>query len=133
VLGALASPIPADRLDAFPYFAGAALMTPVPETTVGDVPEMVEKVARALASAHGEDLDTMVFSLEELRSVPCWQVYASDARAAIAAMREPTSRMVNEGESAASFGIGKPNDDEAVPRVWFWMIDAALGNTEGAR
>jgi hypothetical protein len=47
-------------------------------------------------------------------------------QAAIEAMREPTSRMVSEGESAASFGIGKPVDDEAIPRVWRAMIGAAM-------
>jgi hypothetical protein len=53
------------------------------------------------------------------------------ARAAIEAMREPTEAMVASGESAASFGIGKPKDDAAIPRVWRWMIDAALSNSKG--
>lgn len=48
------------------------------------------------------------------------------ARAAIEAMIEPTERMIAEGESAASFGIGRPADEEALPRVWKWMIEAAL-------
>ena len=42
------------------------------------------------------------------------------ARAAIAAMREPTERMVEAGESADSVGMGAPRD------VWPAMIDAAL-------
>jgi len=48
------------------------------------------------------------------------------ARAAIRAMREPSTAMIREGESAAPFGIGKPSDDEAIPRVWRAMINAAL-------
>lgn len=48
------------------------------------------------------------------------------ARAVIEAMREPTARMISEGESAASIGLRKPTDDEGVPRVWRYMIDAAL-------
>lgn len=38
---------------------------------------------------------------------------------------EPTRRMLDAGESAASFGIGKCADDEAMPRVWGEMIAAA--------
>lgn len=38
---------------------------------------------------------------------------------------EPTARMISEGESAASFGIGKPVDDEALPRVWRAMLEAS--------
>ena len=34
----------------------------------------------------------------------------------------PSEGMVREGESAASFGIGKPTDDEALPRVWKSML-----------
>jgi hypothetical protein len=42
-------------------------------------------------------------------------------------LAEPTPRMVSEGESAASVGIGKPNDDEAIPRVWRAMWAARFG------
>jgi len=38
---------------------------------------------------------------------------------------EPDEKMRREGESAASFGIGKPHDDEAIRRVWQWMVRAA--------
>lgn len=70
---------------------------------------MVEKVARVIADNAGDGRD-----------------YTDVARAAIDAMREPTERMISEGESAAKVGIGKCCDDEALPRVWHWMIDAAL-------
>jgi hypothetical protein len=53
-------------------------------------------------------------------------VYGVMARAAIAAMREPTAGMIGEGESAASVYLAKPTNDEGVPHVWRAMIDAAL-------
>lgn len=34
----------------------------------------------------------------------------------------PTDSMRRQGESAASFGFGKPYDDEAILRVWEWML-----------
>ena len=37
---------------------------------------------------------------------------------------EATEEMVSMGTSAAIFGIGKPVDDAAVPRVWSAMVDA---------
>lgn len=33
--------------------------------------------------------------------------------------------MIAEGESAASFGIGRPTSDDAIPKVWSWMLAAA--------
>jgi hypothetical protein len=45
----------------------------------------------------------------------------------LAVLGEPTPRMVSEGESAATVGIGKPNDDEAIPRVWRAMWAARFG------
>lgn len=53
------------------------------------------------------------------------------ARIVLKALREPTPRMISAGESAASEGIGKPVDDEALPRIWQSMIDAALNEGEG--
>lgn len=44
--------------------------------------------------------------------------------------REPSEAMINAGESAASFGIGKPTSDDAIPRVWEWMIEASLSERE---
>ncbi len=37
---------------------------------------------------------------------------------------EATEEMVSMGTSAVIFGIGKPVDDAAVPRVWSAMVDA---------
>jgi hypothetical protein len=39
--------------------------------------------------------------------------------------REPTEHMIAEGESAASFGIGKPTTEGAIKLVWEWMLKAA--------
>ena len=82
---------------------------------------MVEKVARAIGISLGEG-DT---PWEKCGS-GFKEICTDAARAAIEAMMEPTPRMISEGESAASIGIGKPADDEALPRVWNWMIQAAL-------
>ena len=38
---------------------------------------------------------------------------------------EPTACMISAGESAASVGIGKCNDDESLPRVWRAMLAAS--------
>lgn len=38
-----------------------------------------------------------------------------------------TPRMIAEGESAASYGIGKPNSEEDIPMVWERMVGAAGG------
>lgn len=39
--------------------------------------------------------------------------------------REPTAEMISAGESAAKVGIGKCEDDEAMPRVYRAMLQAA--------
>ena len=72
---------------------------------------MIERVARAI---------------DECQEWPAKTYRARMAMAAIEAMREPSERMISEGESLASIGIGKPSDDEALPRVWRGMIDTAL-------
>ncbi len=48
------------------------------------------------------------------------------ARAGMEALMNPSARMIAEGESAASFGIGKPTSDDTIPKVWQWMLRAAL-------
>jgi hypothetical protein len=73
-----------------------------------------------------EKLDQVAKAISEADDSWDGEDYRVLARAAIEAMREPTDRMVSEGESAASFGIGKPTSEDAIPRVWSEMIDAAL-------
>lgn len=85
---------------------------------------MIEKVARALDPSLWRGMDDGM-------SMPVARQMSLDAaRRAIEAMRAPSDRMISEGESAASIGIGKPRDGAALPRVWASMIDAALNEDE---
>lgn len=72
---------------------------------------MIERVARAMARANypaatDNDIDEM------------WEGWVKEARAAIAAMREPTPAMVNYGEACDGTISAK--------EIWQTMIDAAL-------
>jgi hypothetical protein len=52
-------------------------------------------------------------------------------RATLEGLRDNVSeRVISEGESAASIGIGKPSDDEAMPRVWKAMINQAIAELD---
>jgi len=66
---------------------------------------MIERVARAICQ-------------EEVGALDYWETYLPLARAAIAAMREPTERM-----SAAAYPKGRIL---AGKKAWQAMIDAAL-------
>lgn len=88
--------------------------------------EMIERVARALCVADGLDPDAdwrrsdqsmlavAIPEGEEQR----WRTYASYARAAISALREPTKEMIR-----AAAQVEKPLLYE---KYWKAMIDAAL-------
>lgn len=82
--------------------------------------DMVERVARALAVSHGKDPDAPAW-VQYPGAVPfglCWRdQYAAAARAAIAAMREPTMNMLS-----AAHRNNHPRDIE----TWQTMIDVAL-------
>ena len=73
--------------------------------------EMVERVARAIATARGYGLDANGEDTGD------WQMFVDHARAAIEAMREPTEAMWRE----ASFENGYVTEG-----AWQAMIDAAL-------
>lgn len=80
--------------------------------------EMVERVARAIATTARFPNFT-----DEVRDT-----FLPHARAAIAAMREPTETMRDAGTMAdEDQWAGNP------PRVWRAMIDAALAETEQER
>ncbi|CAM5769829.1 hypothetical protein [Bosea minatitlanensis] len=74
---------------------------------------MIERVARALAAMeYGEDVDDV------------WETHIPHARAAIAAMREPTGGM---GEAAERWADKSSYYLEMDPAdVWRAMIDVAL-------
>lgn len=72
---------------------------------------MIERVARVICSG-AIDPDG------ECAGTPFWHLYVQDARAAIAAMREPDEAMLS---AASPFA-----DDDGPITVWKTMIDAAL-------
>lgn len=77
--------------------------------------EMVERVARALASQRANPYGD-------------WKPWVKFARAAIAAMREPTEAMVNAAYDSFDWGppmVG-PRDDAMPKPVWQTMIDEAM-------
>lgn len=55
---------------------------------------MIERVAKAIAAAHGNDFDRLPNFVGGLR-----KVYLNSAMAAIEAMREPTPEMIASAES----------------------------------
>ena len=75
--------------------------------------DMVEKVAKAMAENDSGPMDSALFAIH-------WREfgegYIDSARAAIAAMREPSEEMINEAADLCA----SPQD------VWENMIDAAL-------
>ena len=77
------------------------------------VTEMVERVARAICCADRNQPDGSC----EL----AWVGFVDDARAAIAAMREPNDEMMEAGEH-----VLLERSDRAPAPVWEVMIDAAL-------
>jgi len=74
--------------------------------------EMIERVARTLCVANGEDPDKPSGAFGEW-----WKSYENEARAAIEAMREPTDVMVGAAVSYKSAGVID---------IWQTMIDFAL-------
>lgn len=97
--------------------------------------EMIERVARVLAQVHfnrkklswGMEPGRSVMQSDEVAHLvdTYWKNHVEDARAAIAAMREPTEAMAFQGH----FEIPDydPEDADAA-NVWRAMIDAALSD-----
>lgn len=77
--------------------------------------DMVEKVARAMREEL--DIDWPYRGHESLIDV---------ARAAIAAMRDPSESMVEAGGSA-KYSARRDGVDRRTPAIWQAMIDVALG------
>jgi hypothetical protein len=79
--------------------------------------EMVERVARALHEAHKPWCD---YTYDFEHPMASREVYEALARAAIAAMREPTEGMI---EARSVPGVLERSD---IRLVWMAMVDAAL-------
>ncbi len=79
---------------------------------------MIERVARALCSHDGLPEDT------KFEGRPMWMSFADEARAAVAAMREPTGAMKARG--AANFDMPTSEAVAGAGIVFTDMIDAAL-------
>lgn len=110
----------------------------------GDVPEMVERVARAICRAVGQDPDGLVGDPKvppvplhgtlTVKFLPLWKHFEPSARAAIEAMREPTEAMLMAGSIAmrrVSMEDGRrvtrfPSVD-LVSEQLGKIVDAALG------
>lgn len=83
---------------------------------------MIEKVSRALAESDGENPDNT------------WLFYEKKAKAAIEAMRDPTTRMKAAGQwfqfEDPRFGTPPVNDCVKAglnaSRIWQEMVDASL-------
>lgn len=85
------------------------------EPSMTATPPMVERVARAMASANGADPD---FTVPGKASEPRWRLFVEEARLGIAAMREPTKEMLRQAVASMT--------DEDNTLVWRDMVDAAL-------
>jgi len=98
--------------------------------------EMVERVARALVTLHGGRWDAMIFESED--GELCQHAYLELARAAIAAMREPTDAMKAEGcEELGGFVTqdlwdGFAHSSDVAAAIWRAMIDAGLAEPADA-
>lgn len=95
---------------------------------------MVERMARAICEASGRNPDDPLFWNERTGQVigVAWRGYEWKARAAIAALREPTEAMLADGDSAiprfeadAETGARMMGREGAL-ECWRTMIDAAL-------
>jgi len=79
--------------------------------------DMIERVARAL----WDSPDYIGLCSDERRRDGSWHDCIHLARAAIAAMREPTEKMIDAGSKEQRNILSKP-----IEGIWTAMIDAAL-------
>ena len=105
--------------------------------SIGEMPkvDVVERVARAICRAMwGDDCPLMTAAAFEEEH---WSQTLAEARAAIAAMREPTEAMVAAATHGPPSGpVLHPASVRAPRAVWRAMVDAALAqppaSTRGA-
>ncbi|ACL58513.1 hypothetical protein [Methylobacterium nodulans] len=90
--------------------------------------EMVERVARALATERGHDDINECFPCADGRLRPIWSFFIPDARVALAAMREPTVEMIAafwRVKNTGSTEPGETGEDRSDYAAYRAMIDAA--------
>jgi predicted RecB family nuclease len=106
--------------------------------------EMVERVARAIATELGANLDTAFADKTEWINMrgtdaagrwrdinePFKSDYLAAARAAIEAMREPTETMERHGQWAVETCTRDDPCETPAKHIWSDMITAALGEGE---
>lgn len=81
------------------------------------IPEMVERVARAIAEADRTQWDHMF--------APRKAMFASFARAAIAAMHDPTKAMIDSADKLDRGTLYDPRELDP-EEIWKAMIDEAM-------
>ena len=85
--------------------------------------DMIERVARVICASSGLNPDIRVTAGDGY----LWETYRSTARAAISAMREPTTEMLDAAAAAHPRGYGRETTlTSIIEREWRVMIDAAL-------
>lgn len=96
---------------------------------MSEMSEMIERVARAICVANGED-DDDTYATSATGS-PIWRYYESHAIAAITAMREPTGEMI-DGGAESLWTLRGPDLNGQPSKCWRAMINAALRDDASA-
>lgn len=95
--------------------------------------DMIEKAARAMCEAQGIDPDHICIGVGQKMPLgnryPAFEYRIPDARAAIAALRQPTPEMIHAAEMTGLIG-GDRNSFHHAVIVYTAMIDALLAETE---
>ena len=90
--------------------------------------EMVERVARAMFARENRARDGWTWE-REIENVDLRTYWLDSARAAIAALREPTEAMLMAArEDSGAYTSNAEQDCEPYLEAWQEMIDAALGD-----
>lgn len=92
---------------------------------------MIERIARIICESQGGNPDAIIQGEGAAtgRTWAGWQAYASEARAIVTSMREPTDGMLQaEGVtvSGKTLRVDSYLEDHSALSVWQAMIDAAL-------
>ncbi len=87
---------------------------------------MIERLARKLCEQDGGDPDAIRIGEGKAagRTWRGWEAHASQARALLAVIREPTEAMIRKAE--AEYDAIFPEDQPLADSIWQFMIDEAL-------